>query len=382
MIMPNNSNQYNIGRSLPQKGGHVAFVPEKFPPFRTISLPPSTEALLNRATLLLGKLDGIMQLLPDLDFFIFMYVRKEAALSSEIEGTQATMIDSLRAEVEKTSDLPKDVDRILHYIKAINYGLKRLESFPLSLRLIKEIHNELLTGTDDAHGKTPGEFRTSQNWIGGATIQTARFVPPPPALVGPALSDLEKFMHDKSELSPLIKTALLHAQFETVHPFLDGNGRTGRLLVTFYLCQQNILERPALYLSEYFKKHRELYFDLINAYHSKGEVMPWFDFFFQGVAEVSTQAFEAARKINILREKDINKIHTFGRQSEIALKVLKKIYELPIVNVKKIEEWTGLSRPSANTLVHKFVKCGILHQRDKSKNYARQFEHKEYLALF
>ena len=143
--MPNNSNQYNIGRSLPQKGGHVAFVPEKFPPFKTISLPSRTEALLNRATLLLGKLDGIMQLLPDLDFFIFMYVRKEAALSSEIEGTQATMIDSLRAEVEKTSDLPKDVDRILHYIKAINYGLKRLESFPLSLRLIKEIHNELLT---------------------------------------------------------------------------------------------------------------------------------------------------------------------------------------------------------------------------------------------
>lgn len=381
--MEDQKNQQNIGKFVAQKTGYRAFIPEKFPPFNVVNLPPRTENLLNKATLLLGKLDGIMQLLPDLDFFIFMYVRKEAALSSEIEGTQATMIDSIRAEVEKTSDLPKDVDRINHYIKAINYGLKRLEKLPLSLRLIKEIHSELLIGTDDAIGKTPGEFRTSQNWIGGATIATARFVPPPPEIAIESLNELENFMmSDKSELSPLIETALIHAQFETIHPFLDGNGRTGRLLITFYLCQQGILERPALYLSEYFKRHRELYFDLINAYHNKGEIIPWFNFFFQGVAEVSAQAFEVAKKVNILREKDIDRIHSFGRQVEIGHKVLKKIYELPIINVKKIEEWTGLSRPSANALVAKFVKSGILAQRDESKTYARQFEHKEYLSLF
>jgi len=381
--MEDNKNQQKIGKLVAQKTGYRAFIPEKFPPFNAINLSPRTENILNRATLLLGKLDGIMQLLPDLDFFIFMYVRKEAALSSEIEGTQATMIDSIRAEVEKTSDLPKDVERINHYIKAINYGLKRLEKLPLSLRLIKEIHSELLIGTDDAIGKTPGEFRTSQNWIGGATIATARFVPPPPEIAIKSLNELENFMmNDKSELSPLIKTALIHAQFETIHPFLDGNGRTGRLLITFYLCQQGILERPALYLSEYFKRHRELYFDLINAYHNKGEIIPWFDFFFQGVAEVSAQAFEVAKKVNTLREKDIDRIHSFGRQVEIGHKVLKKIYELPIINVKKVEEWTGLSRSRANALVARFVKSGILAQRDESKTYARQFEHKEYLSLF
>ncbi len=378
----NNNKNYKIGSFVQQKGGFQAFVPEKFPPFSAIELPAKTEYLHNRATLLLGKLDGIMQLLPDLDFFIFMYVRKEAALSSEIEGTKATMVDSLRAEVEKTSDLPKDVERIFHYIKAINYGLKRLGSLPLSLRLIKEIHNKLLSGTDDARGKTPGEFRRSQNWIGGATIQTARYVPPASELLMDALSDLEKFMHSEDQISPLVKTALIHAQFETLHPFLDGNGRTGRLLITFYLCQQGILERPALYLSEYFKKHRELYFDLIHTYHSKGEIIPWLEFFFEGIAEVSSRAIDVARKINILREKDIERVHSFGRQSEIGQKVLKNIYKLPIVNVKKIEEWTGLSRPSANGLVNKFVKSGILAQRGKSVKYARQFEHHEYLSLF
>lgn len=373
---------FKIGDFIQQSGGFKAFVLEKFPPFTHVTLPPQTELLHNRATLLLGKLDGIMQLLPDLDFFIFMYVRKEAALSSEIEGTKATMIDSLRVEVERTHDLPKDVDRIIQYIKAMNYGLKRLETLPLSLRLIKEIHKMLLDKTADAPGKTPGEFRTSQNWIGGATIQSARFVPPPAYSIGEALSDLEKFMYAKDNLPPLIKTALTHAQFETIHPFLDGNGRTGRLLITFYLCQQGILERPALYLSEYFKMHRDLYFDLIHNYHNKGDVIPWLEFFFEGVAEVAERAIEVARKVNVLGQKDSERIHTFGRQSKIGMEVLRKIYQLPIVNVKKIEEWTGLSRPSANALVKKFVDAGILVQRDSTKMYARQFEHKRYLSLF
>lgn len=238
-----------------------------------------TEQLHARASLFVGKLDGVTQLLPDIDLFIFMYARKEAALSSEIEGTKATMSDAIRAEVEMTSDLPPDVNRILHYIKAMNEGLRRLESLPLSNRLIREVHKTLLEGTGDEPGKTPGEFRTSQNWIGGASPSTARFVPPPVEEMKRALSEWEKFLHAESDLTPLIKTALMHAQFETIHPFLDGNGRVGRLLITFYLCHQGILERPVLYISEFFKKHREAYFDLLEAYHNKGDLEALGQFF-------------------------------------------------------------------------------------------------------
>lgn len=371
-----------IGKFINQPGGFKALIPSKFPFQNEISLPPKTEKLHARAALLIGKLDGITQLLPDLDFFIFMYVRKEAALSSEIEGTKATMIDSLRAEFEDIKSLPSDVDRILHYIKAMNYGLKRLTSLPLSLRLIKEVHKELIEGTGDAPGKTPGEFRRSQNWIGGSTPQTARYVPPPAHEMHSALNDFEKFLHSKNSISPLIKTAWMHAQFETIHPFLDGNGRTGRLLITFYLCQQGILEQPVLYLSEYFNRYREDYFEALNKYHNKGEVIPWFNFFLKGVAEVALEAIDVSKKINQLREQDMQKLAALGRKSEVALKVLKKLFCLPIVNVRKVQEWTDLSRVSANNLVRDLVKIGLLKQRDISKTYDRNFEYHDYLKLF
>jgi Fic family protein len=371
-----------IGRYVSQPTGYKAFVPEKFPPVEFISLPPKTENLHAKAAFCLGKLAGITQLLPDLDFFIFMYVRKEAALSSEIEGTKATMIDAISAEAEIKRDIPKDVDRILHYIKAMNFGLKRLERLPLSLRLTREVHKTLLEGTGDVPGKTPGEFRTSQNWIGGGSPETARFVSPPPSELPRALDDFEKFFHTKNSLPPLIKTALMHAQFETIHPFLDGNGRTGRLLITFYLCQQSILERPVLYLSEYFKRYRDAYFDLMHRYHDKGEVLPWIDFFLEGIANVSEAAILTSRKINELREEDMKKIHTLGRSTKIALDVLRQLHELPIVNVKKIEAWSGLSRPAANALVQRLVKLGILAQRDPHITYDRVFEYRRYLRLF
>ncbi|OGL66794.1 hypothetical protein A2856_03465 [Candidatus Uhrbacteria bacterium RIFCSPHIGHO2_01_FULL_63_20] len=373
----------NLGKFVSQPMGHKAFVPAKFPPTEPMAFTPLTAQLDAKATLAVGKLDGITQLLPDLDFFIFMYVRKEAALSSEIEGTRATMSDSIRAEIEMTKDIPEDVDRILHYIKAMNYGLKRLESFPLSLRLIREVHKTLLEGTGDAPGKTPGEFRRSQNWIGGASLQTARFVPPPVSEMDRALGDLEKFMHGKAGMSPLIKTALLHAQFETIHPFLDGNGRAGRLLVTFYLCQQGILERPTLYLSEFFKRNRELYFDLLEGYHNRSEVVPWVNFFLEGVADVAGKAVETSRKINDLREKDMARIHALGgRRTKTGMAALRNLYKLPIVNVGKVEEWTGLSRQGANTLVAELVNIGILEQRDRKTKYGRDFEYKDYLQLF
>lgn len=330
---------------------------------------------------MLGKLDGITQLLPDLDFFIFMYVRKEAAYSTQIEGTKATMIDSIRAETEMTRDLPSDVDDILRYIQAMNYGLKRLEELPLSSRLIREIHKVLMRGARSDHYSAPGEFRTSQNWIGGGSPQIARFVPPPVDQMQRSLSDFEKFLHATDDILVLIKTALAHAQFETIHPFLDGNGRTGRLLITFYLCQQKILERPVLYLSEYLKQNRDDYFDLLNGYHNRN-IIPWINFFLDGAAKVAEQAIEAARQITKLRKKDIAKIHVLGKRAETATVVLKNLYRLPIINVKKIEEWAQLSRPSANKLVRDFMKLGILEQREKEIQYARQFEYREYLKIF
>ncbi|MBI4175113.1 Fic family protein [Candidatus Berkelbacteria bacterium] len=255
-----------IGRFVQQPTGYRAFIPEKFPPAELIQLSQKTQQLHACAALLLGKLDGITQLLPDLDFFIFMYIRKEAARSSEIEGTKATMVDVMKAEAEIESVLPDDVERILHYIQAMNYGLERITTLPLSLRFIREVHKILLQGTKDAPGKTPGEFRTSQNWIGGGSPATASFVPPPAHAMLPALDDLEKFLHAHNEYPPLIKAGLMHAQFETIHPFLDGNGRVGRLLTTFYLYKLGILEQPVLYLSEYFLNNQQAYYCALNRY--------------------------------------------------------------------------------------------------------------------
>ncbi len=371
-----------IGRLVLQKGGYKAFIPDPFPPKDSISFDNELVELLGKANLNLGKLDGITQTLKQLDFFIFMYVRKEAALSSEIEGTQATMIDSIEAQLKISKELPKDVNDILHYIDAMNFGLKRLESLPLSLRLIQEVHKVLLTKARSEVFAYPGEFRKTPNWIGGTSPTNARYVPPPVYEMNSALSDLEKFLHAKNTLSPLLKTGLVHAQFETIHPFVDGNGRTGRLLVTFYLCQQKVLERPVLYLSEFFKRNREQYFDLLQNYHDKGDVISWLKFFLTGVIEVADSAIDTSKKINILREQDIKKIQNSSRSSKSALMVLDKLYDLPIINVAKIQEWTGFSRASANDLVDKLVSLNILQQREKNVSYGRTFEYVEYLQVF
>lgn len=372
-----------IGRLVQQPAGYKAFVPNKFPPPELIELNQKTQRLHARAALMLGKLDGITQLLPDLDFFILMYIRKEASRSSEIEGTRATIIDVIKSEAKMDSRFPQDVERILHYIKAMKYGLKRLEKLPLSLRFIREIHKALIEDTVDAHGKTPGEFRTSQNWIGGGSPATAKFVPPTPTEINRCLDDFEKFLHAENEYSPLVKAGLAHAQFETIHPFLDGNGRTGRLLTTFYLCKLGILERPVLYLSEYFLNNQTAYYDSLNAYHSEGgNASDWLDFFLDGVVIISTEAIEVSKKINILRQKDLVKIQSLGRRARSGAVVLENLYRLPIINVGKIEDWTGLSRPQANELAKLLVKLGILEQKDAKAKYGREFWHKNYLNLF
>src|SRR3989337_3516744 len=291
-----------IGKLVQQPTGYKAFIPDKFPPEEQIILSNKTQQLHAKAVLMLGKLDGITQLLPDLDFFIFMYIRKEAAWSSEIEGTRATIIDVIKSEAQIESRFPQDVERIVHYIRAMEYGLKRLETLPLSLRFIREIHKVLIEKTIDAPGKTPGEFRTSHNWIGGGSPRTAAFVPPTPSEVHRCVSDLEKFLYSKDGYPPLIKAALVHAQFETIHPFLDGNGRTGRLLTTFYLCTLGILERPVLYLSEYFLNNQRAYYDSLQTYHQENaDVSGWLDFFLDGVAIIATEAIETSKKITILR---------------------------------------------------------------------------------
>jgi len=372
-----------VGKLIQQPTGYRAFIPDKFPPNEPIIFGSKTQQLHARAALMLGKLDGITQLLPDLDFFIFMYIRKEAARSSGIEGTRATMIDVIKSEADIASDFPEDVDRILHYIKAMDYGLKRIESLPLSLRFIKEIHKVLIEGTIDAPGRTPGEFRISQNWIGGGSPSTAKFVPPPPYEMKQSLGDLEKFLYAKDEYPPLIKAALSHAQFETIHPFLDGNGRSGRLLTTFYLCKLGILERPVLYLSEYFLNNQKNYYEALDSYHSEqGDVSEWLNFFLDGVAIIAGEAVETSKKINTLRQKDLIKIQSLGRRAKTGVVVLENLFKLPIVTVRKVEEWTGLSRPQANDLVRKIVDLGILEQKNKGVEYGREFWYKAYIDQF
>lgn len=373
-----------IGKLIQQATGYKAFTPDKFPPEEPMILSKKTQQLHAKAVLMLGKLDGITQLLPDLDFFIFMYIRKEATKSSEIEGTKATIVDVLKSEAEiETSRFPQDVERIVHYISAMEYGLKRLETLPLSLRFIREIHKVLIEKTADAPGKTPGEFRTSQNWIGGGSPNTAKFIPPTPLEMHRCLNDLEKFLYTKDEYPPLIKAALVHAQFETIHPFLDGNGRAGRLLTTFYLCKLGILERPVLYLSEYFLNNQKTYYDSLQTYHQEdADVSGWLDFFLDGVAIIATEAIETSKKINILRQKDAVRIQSLGRRARTGVIVLENLYKLPIISVKKVEEWTLLSRPQANDLVKKLVELEILEQRDKDIEYGREFWYKNYLNLF
>jgi len=358
---------------------YKAFVPN-FLPFE-IKIDEELQSLLSKADLALGRLDGIAETLPDVDFFILMYVRKEATLSSQVEGTQATFADVLKAEAKiEDLEIHKDVDEVLNYIKAMNYGLEQLKTFPLSLRLIKEIHKILLAGVR-GEGKEPGEFRRTQNWIGGSTIQRAYFVPAPPQEIMPLLDNFEKFLHDKSPLPILIKTGLLHAQFENIHPFLDGNGRIGRLLITFYLCQQKILNKPLLYISDFFKKYRQEYYDRLNAFHEKDDIEGWLKFFLEGVAITAEEAVETSKKILKLREKDSEKIFSLGRSAKKAKLVFDFLFHSPLITIKDVERITGLKNPNALALINKLVKFEILKEitgRKRNKIFAYQ----KYIKLF
>jgi Fic family protein len=373
-----------IGAIRTQPYGFGVFIPHSFPPKGGFDFDSKILKKNNEATRLLGKLDGITKLLPDADFFLLMYLRKDAASSSQIEGTMATMVDAIEAEARITDNIPADVDDILHYIKALNYGMKRAgeENFPMGLRFVRELHRELMHKARKTHYSAPGEFRQSQNWIGGTRPDNAHFVPPPVDAMNKSLGELEAFMHRDDTIPIVIKAGLLHAQFETIHPFLDGNGRTGRMLITFYLWKEEYLEKPVLFLSSYFKKYQKVYYERLSDYHS-GKVFEWIDFFLDGVIEIAKEAIDIVGQITELREKDMTKIQTLGkRASESAAMVLPKLYAQPIVTAAVIQSWTGFTRAGAQTVIDRFMKMNILSPKDKGKKYGQSYVYNEYVNIF
>ncbi|MFH1546040.1 MAG: Fic/DOC family N-terminal domain-containing protein [Patescibacteria group bacterium] len=373
-----------IGTYREQKEGFKAFIPSPFPPRDGFCFDTKILKKNDQATRLLGKLDGITKLLPDADFFLLMYLRKDAASSSQIEGTNATMIDAIEAEAKVNANVPKDVDDILHYIQALNYGIARVttDNFPISLRFLRELHRKLMDQARATHFSDPGEFRKSQNWISGTRPGNARFVPPPVHEMNLALADLEKFMHSDDTTLTLIKAALLHAQFETIHPFLDGNGRTGRMIITFYLWKEGFLEKPVLFLSSFFKKHQKNYYEKLFGYHN-GEVPEWIDFFLDGVIEIANEAIDIVGEITNLREQDMQKIQKLGtRASESATLVIPKLYGQPIVNVATIQKWTGFTRAGAQRVIDRFIEMKILKPKDQDKKYGQSYVYEKYLNIF
>lgn len=372
------------GRYVSQPTGYKAFIPAPLPPDPPVRIGGDLQALLSQADLALGRFDGSIQTLPYPDLFVFMYIRKEAVLSSQIEGTQSSLQDLLEAEAKIFAPhRPNDVNEVVNYVHAINYGIKRLSELPVSTRLIREIHTELMKDVRGSH-LSPGELRTSQNWIGpaGGLLSEAIFVPPPPHEVDPAMSELERFLHTPEDLPQLIKIGLAHAQFETIHPFLDGNGRAGRLLITFLLCEQGILQKPVLYLSHFFKRNREQYYEELQSVRDMGTWEQWLNFFLRGIVEVSSQATDTARRILVLRE-DHRHIITakFGRAAGNGHRVLDHLYEHPIVSVNDVQDLIGMTYPAANNLVTRMVDNDILNEfTGKARN--RRFIYKSYIDLF
>lgn len=370
-----------IGKIVKQKEGFLAFVPNPFPPEGAFEFPQTILLKTAEAGRLVGKLDGITHTLPDVDFFLSMFVAKDAASSAQIEGTKATMIDAIEKEAGVATKAT-DADDILYYIKALYYGIERLGGLPLSLRLIREVHAKLMIGARASHFSDPGEFRKSQNWIGGTLPANALFVPPPVTEMNRALGDFEKFLHEEKKVLPLIHIGLTHAQFETIHPFLDGNGRTGRLLMTILLCHRHMLERPVLFLSSYFKKHQKVYYQKLNGYHD-GNAEAWIDFFLDGVIETANDSILVSKEITKLREEDMAKIQVLAkRESESGILVLQKLYNQPIISTKTIMNWTGFTRVGSQKVMDRFIKLGILEQKNEKETYDRTYLYKKYIDIF
>jgi Fic family protein len=370
----------DIGKNIKQPQGYKAFIPNTFPNKALLNFDPAILAKAAEAERLVGKLDGITHTLPDADFYLSMYIVKDATYSSQIEGTRATMLDAIELEVG-VNNTETDAQDILHYIKALKYGINRLQNFPFSLRFVRELHKELMTGARSTHFSDPGEFRRSQNWIGGTKPDNAAFVPPPVEAMHPALDDLEKFIHNNT-MMPILQVGLLHAQFETIHPFLDGNGRAGRLMITLFLYQKAILEKPVLFLSSFFKKHQQLYYDRLNDYHNS-KVEPWLLFFLDAVIETAKESIAVSKKINAHRETDMIKIQALGkREATSSIGLLQFLFKNPIVTSTTVVAHTGFTRAGAQKAIDRFVAMGILQLRDESVKYGRSYIYGKYVGIF
>lgn len=358
---------------------YECFIPHNLKELK-LDIDDQLQSLINKAYLLLGRLDGMAITLPDIDLFVSMYVQKEAVISSQIEGTQASLIDVLQKD--RNNEKIKDTEEIVNYIKATNYAFKRLEELPLCMRLIKETHSVLLSGVR-GNEKSPGEFRKSQNWIGytGCTLNTASFVPPSPDEMEHSLSDLEKYIHEDSSISNLIKTALIHYQFETIHPFLDGNGRMGRLLIVLFLKERGLIEYPVLYLSYFFKKNRNRYYELLNNVRIKGEFEEWIKFFIEGICEISEDAISSIQKIIKLKRIDMEKIRNIpkGNISSLLL-VYDYLLKHPFLETEDIRLLSDLSKPTVNKLLETLTELEILELVEEKKRY-KQYVYKKYVDI-
>jgi Fic family protein len=370
------------GRYEKQIEGYRAFIPAFLPPHDLV-LDNHLQELQSKADQAIGRLDGAVAILPNADLFVSMYVRREAVLSSQIEGTHASMMDVLEYEAEQERAKGSiDVKEISNYIRAMNHGLSRLPELPLSRRLLCEVHRVLMDGVrgGEPH-KTPGEVRKTQNWIGGASPASARFVPPPPAVVGDAFADLERYLHDGPG-THLLKAGVAHAQFETIHPFLDGNGRTGRLLITFWLVERGVLRRPILYPSLFFKQNKDEYVDRLQAIRDTGGWEDWLRFFLDGMAQTAIEATDTAMRILELRDEHRALISSrLGRKAHSGLELLDVLFGQPTVTARMVEKRLKVSQPTASALVADFERLGILTELTGRKKW-RVFSYSAYLRLF
>ncbi len=357
------------------------FVPPPLPPVPPVDLA-RFQILLEQANQAIGRLDGLASVLPDLSLLLYTYVRKEAVLSSQIEGTQSSLCDLLLYENDEVPGVPvEDVREVSNHVAAMNHGLERMRAgFPLSLRLIREVH-EILLSQERGNGKQPGEFRRSQNWIGGSRPGNAVFVPPPPEMLAECLNQFELFLHDdQTGLPLLIRAGLIHVQFETIHPFLDGNGRLGRLLITFLLCAEGALREPILYLSLYFKTNRAAYYELLDRVRAKGDWEAWLDFFLVGVRDTAEQAANASREILDLFNQDRKKIETLGRPAASVLRVFQYMQRNPIIAIPSAARRIGISAPTVAKSLGHMIDLGVLEEITGRERH-RLFVYRRYLEI-
>jgi len=373
--------QQRIGTYITQKvakESYKAYVPPKLPPQPPIDLLP-LYPYLEKATRAIAELNSIYKIIPNPSLFIYMYVRKEALLSSQIEGTQSSFSDLMLFENNlKPLVSVEDVEEVSNYVQALKYGLERLKNFPLSLRLVKEIHSILLSGGRGST-KMPGEFRCSQNWIGGTRPGNALFVPPPVTHLNECLSNFENFLYDES-LPALIKIGLAHVQFETIHPFLNGNGRLGRLLITLLMCAHGMLEEPVFYLSLFLKQNRHTYYELLQEVRHSGTWETWLEFFLEGIYVSAKQAVHTAEQINMLFAKDFKKIAAVGRARFSCEEILEYMKRLPQVTVPLLARELAMTAPTARSAVNHLCTLGIVEELSGKKR-DKIYVYKKYLAI-